>query len=167
MTSDTRPIINALHKRALRTFIFGTEEEWEVCAGELGEDGDDPKAYSALLAFTLGTMVRRRFSPSWTWADVIKCVAELRIRLDEQADELNPRLTENLIHFLLSEDPLENPPDISERQEKIASIQQILLYLLIDEAGLDDAGVDQLIDEAIGNTRNVDWSSVTFPRAAG
>ncbi|WP_339153946.1 hypothetical protein [Actinomadura luteofluorescens] len=124
-----------------------------------------PKAYSALLAFTLGTMVRRRFSPSWARADVIRCVADLRIKLDEQADELNPRLTENLIHFLLSEGPLENPPDISENQEEIAGIQQILLFLLIDEAGLDDAGVGELIDEAAGTTRNVDWSSAIFPRA--
>ncbi|GGQ30602.1 hypothetical protein BKA00_002874 [Actinomadura coerulea] len=148
MISEAGPAITDLHKRALRAFLVGADEEWEVCASEIQGEGDSSQGYPTLFAFALGTMVRRRFPPPWSWTDVIRYVADLRIKLDEQADELNPRLAENVIRFLLSDHSLNEPPLTSANQEEVAGIQQMLLVALTAEADLDDAGVDELINEA-------------------
>jgi hypothetical protein len=148
MISENSPTITDLHKRVLRAFLVGPKEERETCLSELMEERNDSPGYPTLLAFALGTMVRRRFPRPYSWGDVIRYVADLRIRLHEQAREVNPRMTEDLIRFLLSDPSLEEPPINSENQEELASIQQLLLFSLITEAGLDDVQVNDLINEA-------------------
>lgn len=148
MTGEFEPAITESHKRALRALILGPDEEWEACATELLSEGNSSQGFSTLLAFSLGTMVRRKFSSSNSLKDVIQYVAYQRIKLDEDANELNPRLAENIIRFLLSDDSLKEPPITSENREEVAGIQQLLLFSLVSEADLDGAGVDALIHEA-------------------
>ncbi|WP_141584417.1 hypothetical protein [Actinomadura sp. WMMA1423] len=163
MTGEFRPNITGTHKQALQVLAFGSEESWDACASKLLENDEDIHGFSALLAFSLGTLVRRKFPPPWSLRDIIQYVAGQRVKLGEDAAELNPRLTENIIRFLLGDASLEDPPHIGASSEEFTSTQMALWLLLAKEARLDEAGVDELVNEASTNARNADWSLVTFP----
>src|SRR5262249_45019012 len=118
------------------------EEVWVRQHEQLLEDGclDD---YGALVYSAFVTTVRRRFSPTWTQASVIRFVADVRAALAEEPGAINPVAGENLIRRALG-DTVRDDID----QETKARTQLMLLDALIAEAGLDGAGLDQLLSEA-------------------
>ncbi|MEU5991063.1 hypothetical protein ABZ806_19000 [Spirillospora sp. NPDC047418] len=140
--------ISDSHKQAVQALIFGSEGEWESHFSTILEKDNGSQGYSTLLAFSVGTAVRRRFSAPWSFVDVIRYVADLRIALDQDANELNPRLIEALIRFLLGDDSVKETLTASENQENLVQVETLLLLALVAEANLDETGVNELLDEA-------------------
>lgn len=72
---------------ALRSYLVedAEEEVWARQHEQLLHHGnlDD---YAALVYSASVTAARRRFSPTWTQADVIRSVADLRAALAEEAE---------------------------------------------------------------------------------
>lgn len=147
MTSDQPVRISDIHKGALRTYLLDIDEWEQRHAAELAKEGDD-LGYSALVWFTLETALRRRFSPTCSFADVIRYVADLRILLAEDAGLLNPGLTEKIIRSLLGDASLNGRPAFGEAPEDVFAAGLLLLVTLVTEANLDETGVKQLLDEA-------------------
>lgn len=166
MTINLGSQITDLHKRALHALVFSSGEEWESCFADVLKQDSTSEGYAALLAFSLGTAVRRRFSDSWSRADVVRFVADLRISLNEPANEFNPRLAEAIIRFLLGDSSLKENPFNPENREDVGYIESILLVTLVSQIGLDEDDLSDLINEAAENAKEVDWSSPALQAAA-
>lgn len=159
--------VSGLHKAALRASILDPDDFDARYADELDSDGN-PLGFSMLLSFSAGTMVRRRFSTGCSWADVIRYVAALRISLDEDAHELDARMAENVIRTFLGDPSLKALPPFGGAPEDAFGAVFVVLAHLVWEAGLDDDGVDELINEAAEEvtTVEIDWSVSPFSQYA-
>jgi hypothetical protein len=86
---------------------------------------------------------RRRFSPTWTRADVIRFVAQVRALLREGPDALDTLAAEHQLLSALGEE-MASYPD----QEASARAQVILLDALVQSTELDDAAITNLLNQA-------------------
>ena len=134
--------VTADHVATLRAYLAGEFHLYERLHGQL-----DPSAartgFSALLSATFFEAVDRRFAPSGTAADVVEFVAAVRARSDGLAEELDPSAAERLIRAILTD---EDVHDIDPATK--INTQFLLLYPLVEDAHLDDAGLDDLLAEA-------------------
>ncbi|MEU5987605.1 hypothetical protein ABZ806_01370 [Spirillospora sp. NPDC047418] len=137
--------VNDLHKAALRTFMLDPDEWESKYAGALQND-DDLAGYPTLIGFTVGTAIRRHFPVTWSRSDLIRYVADVRINVG--TEQLRPRLAEDLIRWILNDDSLGERPPFDGTPADIVSTSLILLMSLITDADLDEAGIDELINEA-------------------
>lgn len=129
---------------ALRSYLAKGDDgaDWKQQHEQLYQMGD-PRGYGALVYATFVTAVRRRFSPTWTMAEVIQFVALVRRALDDDRAAVDPITAENLIRRALGDHVSDNAGE-----EAKAISQLILLVALVAEAGLDSIGLDQLLSEA-------------------
>lgn len=102
-----------------------------------GLDGFGELVYAAFVL-----AVRRRFAPAWTRADVVRCVGSVRARGPAE-DDIEPLAAESLILRALGRDM---PPGADEQAK--AAAQAVLLVALVADLGLDDAALDQFLDQA-------------------
>jgi hypothetical protein len=127
---------------ALKAYLSGDFHQYERIHGRL-----DPVAaktgYSALLTATFFEAVDRRFAKGGTAADVVEFVGAVRARSEEFATELDPRVAERLIRAMLTDEDV----DDIDVDTKVNS-QFLLLYPLVEDQRLDDAGLDELLAEA-------------------
>ena len=126
----------------LRAYLAGEFHLYERLHGQL-----DPTAaktgFSALLTAAFFEAVDRRFAQSGTAADVVEFVGAVRARSDELAEELDPRAAERVIRAILIDE------DVADIDAAIKiNTQFLLLYPLVEDAHLDDAGLDDLLAEA-------------------
>jgi hypothetical protein len=125
---------------ALRAYLAADEDEWVRLHERLiqsdGLDGYGQFVYAAFV-----TAVRRRFSPTYTRADIIRFVASVRATLSEKPDVIDPRAAENMIRRALNEQVTDEAD-----QETNVRAQLILLIALIGDKELDDAGLDEFLD---------------------
>lgn len=161
MTPDPRTRISGLHKAALGALILDSED-WESRFADELEKHENTQGYSTLVSFAAGTAVRRKFSPTWSTPDVIRYVANLRMTLGKDASQIDPRLAEKLIRFLLGDNSYVATPIRDDDEAEVLSVAVILLMALVAEAGLDRSGVGELINEAAENARALNWTSL-FP----
>ena len=137
----------------LRSFLVdGSEDEMASLREHALRDGG-VDGFGALVYAAFVTAVRRRFSPTWSRADVIQYVADVRARVSEMPDAINPRAAENRIRLALN-DQVVDDVDMETR----AGIQVIFLKVLVDDAELDDPGIDELLQTA-RNLVAVSWPS--------
>jgi hypothetical protein len=127
---------------ALRAFLTIDTEGTERLARHLMESGD-VAGYGELVYAAFVAAVRRRFSPTWTLPKVIRFVAAARADLLQDGIEIDPRTAETLIRRALGD-------GIATRLEEEARVraQIFLLIQLIDDEGLDDAGLDAFLAQA-------------------
>lgn len=104
-----------------------------------GLDGFGELMYAAFVL-----AVRRRFAPAWTRADVVRYVGSVRAHGLAEGD-IEPLAAESLILRALGRDV---PPGIDEQAK--AAAQAVLLAALVADLGLDDAALDQFLDQAWG-----------------
>jgi hypothetical protein len=97
----------------------------------------------ALVYGAFAAAARRRFSPVWTSADIIRFVAEFRSSSAEAAELLSPSAAENQLRGVLGEKQAIVPPE-----EDRARAQFLLLAALTVTLGsqeLDQVLADSLI----------------------
>lgn len=128
---------------ALRSYVAAdVAEEWVSLHDQLRQDGglDD---YGTLVTAAFVTAVRRKFSPTWTLAAVIRFVASARATISEKPDLIEPRAAENLIRRALGD----TVTDTADLETKTRA-QLLLLVALIQDEQLDDIGLDAFLVDA-------------------
>jgi hypothetical protein len=134
-----------------------TDEQVAALRAYLSAESDDEAAEAqqliqrlamAATAEGIGELVyaafvvaaRRRFSPTWAHAEIIRFVAGVRALLSERPDALDARAAEHQLRAALGEKQAGYPDE-----EARARAQVVLLDALIQSAELDDAGLDELL----------------------
>src|SRR6266516_2652175 len=92
-------------------------------------------------AFTVAA--RRKFSPTWTLADIVRFVAQVRAQASDEPSLLDPAAAEHQLRTALGAKLPGYPAE-----EARAQTQLVLLPALADSLGLDQAGLDGLLAEA-------------------
>jgi hypothetical protein len=87
---------------ALRAFLALDADEAEFLTNQLVES-NRLECYGELISSTFAAAIRRRFSPDWKIADVIRVVASTRGRLINEGIEIDTRAAEILIRRTLGE----------------------------------------------------------------
>jgi hypothetical protein len=126
----------------LRAYLAGDFDSHKRLFGQLDRTAAKT-GYTALLTAAFFEAVDRRFAQDGTTADVIEFVADVRARHLKDADEIDPRAAERLILAIFTDEEV----DDLDTETKV-STQIILLYALITDARLDDAGLDGFLAEA-------------------
>ncbi|MBB4776214.1 hypothetical protein F4557_004632 [Actinomadura catellatispora] len=166
MANKRSTSLEDVSKKALRIHILDPDE-WESKYVSKIEDASLHPEYGALILSTLQIAVIDKFSPAPSLGDVIRYVADLRLQLGEHAGMLNPLLAEKAIRSLLGDDALKEVPPFGENPEDMLSTALLLLASLVAEAGLDESGVDELINEATDNAEKINWSSLPIGQRTG
>jgi hypothetical protein len=99
--------------------------------------------YTTLIDAGFFEAVDRRFGTGSTPADVIAYVGDVRARLGDAADAIDPSAAERLILKILGQG------SASDLDAKVAfTAKQFLLAALIADEQLDDAGLDEFLAQA-------------------
>lgn len=126
----------------LRAYLAGDFDSHKRLFGQLDRTAAQT-GYTALLTAAFFEAVDRRFAQNGTTAAVVEFVADVRARHLKRADELEPHVAERLILAILTDEDI----DDLDTEAKIQT-QIILLYALIADERLDDAGLDEFLVEA-------------------
>lgn len=126
----------------LKAYLTGDFDRHKRLFGQLDRTAAQT-GYTALLTAAFFEAVDRRFAQNGRTADVVEFVADVRARHLKDADEIDPRAAERLILAIFSDEEV----DDLDTETKV-SAQIILLYALITDARLDDAGLDGFLAEA-------------------
>ncbi len=102
---------------------------------------DVAEGFGHLLYAAFALAARRKFSPAWTRADVVRFVADARAHVGKDPDDLDPIAAEHQLRTALGERIPGYPPE-----EARARAQVILLTALSRD--LTDAELDGLLAEA-------------------
>jgi hypothetical protein len=166
MTGKIKFIIDDLHRDAVRGLLLDSEDDFERDHGDSLDTDPNPAGFSALVTFATMTMVRRRFAPTYTLADVIRYVARVRVALDDPK-AVGALVFEKTIRMFLEDPSLGEAPPFGATAEDMVAAMYIVLFDLVDKAGLDGDGVDALIAEAAqvidGREFDVDALPVPVP----
>jgi hypothetical protein len=123
----------------LRAHLAGDAEEYQRLWKRLDRDAAKV-GYMALLAAAFFEAVDRRFAKDGTVADVIEFVAEVRARLGDNADEIDPGVAERLIKDALGDGTTEGLDE-----ETIVATKVMLLTALISDMQLDGLRLDEFM----------------------
>lgn len=130
------------HVAALRAHLALHPEEFKLLHERLIKRGD-VAGYGALVHGAFVSVVRRRFNPTWTVPDVVRCVAAARVSLREADIDIDPWASEILIRRALGE---EVPAELD--REAMGRAQIFLLSELIFDEGFEDTGLDGFLVDA-------------------
>ncbi|SFN63042.1 hypothetical protein SAMN04489713_102635 [Actinomadura madurae] len=141
---------------ALRAFLLEGPAAWVPLQDEIQKDDETAAGYMALLYGAFNVAVRRRFGPAYSIGEIVRCVADLRIKAGEDAYPIHPLVAEGLIRRALDAPPMkgDGPDDL----KAVLLAQVYILLYLIGEADFDRAGLEQFIDEATAYTAQ--WLAV-------
>jgi hypothetical protein len=123
----------------LRAHLAGDVEEYQRLWERLDRDAAKT-GYMALLAAAFFEAVDRRFAKEGTVADVVEFVGDLRARLGDNSDEVDPTVAERLIRDALGDGTI---ADLDE--DTIVATKVILLTALISDEQLDKARLDEFM----------------------
>ena len=135
---------------ALRAFLLEGPQAWVPLQDEMQKDDETAAGYNALLFGAFEVAVRRRFAPTYTVGQIVRLVADLRMRLGEDSDVIDPLVAEDIIRRAVDAPPFKADVPNDLRAAVIAQVY-ILLYL-VGEADFDRAGLEQFIEEATAYT---------------
>lgn len=130
--------VSAEDVAALRALLTGDSDPFMRLAAA-SPDGQDMRV-GVLIAMALATAARTRFAAGWSRAEVIRYVAQTRIRYG--LDDLIPSLAEDLLIVGLGNQPLPAGADPAAS----AYAQLSLLKSLSDDLGPPD--LDRVLGEA-------------------
>lgn len=135
----------------LRAHLAGDFDEYNRLWTKLDRKSAD-SGYITLIAAAFFEAVDRRFAKAGTNSDIIEFVGSVRSRFDETGDDVDPYAAETLIRAALGNDSGAELDD-----DTVVSTQVTVLTALILDEHLDDAGLDQFMNDA----RRIadEWSS--------
>ncbi|TYK45790.1 hypothetical protein [Actinomadura decatromicini] len=135
---------------ALRSFLLEGPEAWLPLQDVIQVDDETAAGYMTLLYGAFSVAVRRRFSPTYTVGEVVRFVADLRIKAGEAAYLIDTIVAENLIRHAIDAPPIspEGPEDV----QAVLYAEVFVLMYLVAEAGFDRAGLEQFIEDVTAYT---------------
>ncbi|GAA1855974.1 hypothetical protein [Actinomadura bangladeshensis] len=148
---------------ALRSFLLEGPEAWAPLAEQIQVDDETAAGYMSLLYGAFCVAVRRRFSPTYTVGEIVRLVADMRIKAEDDAGLINAFVAEDMIRRVVGAPPLQDGGTDDVRTVLYAEVC-ILLYL-VGEADFDRAGLEQFIDEATAYTEQ--WLAARQREQAG
>ncbi|GAA1797838.1 hypothetical protein [Actinomadura chokoriensis] len=135
---------------ALRSFLLEGPDAWVPLQEEMQSSDETAAGHMSLLFGAFEVAVRRRFAPNYTVGQIVRLVADLRITLGEDADEVNPIIAEDMIRRAVDAPPLK--ADVPDDLTATVNAQVCILLYLVGEADFDRAGLEQFIDETTAYT---------------
>ncbi|HZR54809.1 MAG TPA: hypothetical protein VFB06_35580 [Streptosporangiaceae bacterium] len=127
------------HVAFLRSYLRGDEEavtrSWERIESRAG--------LAALVHAAFVISARQKFAPTWTRADAIRYVANVRALLSERLDVLDPRAAEQELRLALGD-----KAESGHSAASAAAAQLIMLNALLVSLDLDEVAVDDLLRQA-------------------
>jgi hypothetical protein len=99
--------------------------------------------------------VRWKFGDSFTRKAIIEYVAELRIPMGEDRDELDPKAAEDWIRNALHNLPLEQQVRLPRHGEAMVSAIFLILEALRDENIVGEAGLDAFLRETMNYAKEL------------
>ena len=143
MTDSSAAEVREEHIAALRLLLSGKPEaaaQYEIPATDTG--------YPMVVYSAFALAVRRRFSPTYTKAQVARYVADLRIFLDEDAVQINPRVAENMVRAALGDETLTDRELQGADESAMVAVELSILTDLVHQARLDAAQLEEFLREA-------------------
>lgn len=131
------------HVSMLRTYLSAsTDAAYDEAVRMLSAltDAGCLDGIAELVYGTFAAATRRRFSPTWTSADIVRFVADFRRSSSEAASLISPSSAENQLRGVLGDAPAARPP-----AEADARAQLLLLAAL--SASMDEDGLDAALAE--------------------
>jgi len=129
----------------VRALLAGNHSDYQQLS-ILIDDQQDSLGYSALLTGAFYEAVSRRFTADSTAADVVSYVADVRSRLDEVAQAVDPLDAERLIREALGDGSTQDIPGRASVTAKL-----FLLAALIADENLDSRELDEFMTKARNN----------------
>ena len=145
MTVSPSVTVSDMHVAAMRTFLVEGPDVWLERYGERLQE-EVHSGFSLLTYYALTKAVRVKFSPTYSFPQVIRYVADLRLSLGEGASELDPRVAEGFIRYMLGDDTYDGRPPFGADQVTMVRAEFHLLLAIVLEADLDQAELDEFID---------------------
>ncbi|XRQ02697.1 hypothetical protein ACN3XK_39580 [Actinomadura welshii] len=136
---------------ALRAFLLEGPQAWVPLQDEIQKDDETAAGYMSLLHGAFNVAVRRRFSPTYTVGEIVRFVADLRIKAEEDADLINTLVAEDMIRRAVDAPPLKDAGPDDPRT--VLNTEVYILLALVAEADFDRAGLEQFIEDATAYTR--------------
>lgn len=122
--------------------LAGETEEFSEVAARITHS-DSPRYFNVLLAAAFHAALLRRFRQGYSLSGVIRFVADQRSRTNESADDFDPTVAEQLVLSALTGEL------VAAGDEKAKADAQIALLLgAVEDEHLDDAGLDEFVEEA-------------------
>jgi hypothetical protein len=155
--------VTNLPEAALRAFLLHDAAETTRLTRQLG--GQAMRDYQYLAYAALSLAARRRFRTGYSDADIVRCVAAIRLArtADDGGPGLQPAVAENVLRYALGQDV----PDTDHVERFRAVIA--LLDALADGALPGEEDVDHLLTQARALTGR--WACRVeisrFPASAG
>ncbi|MEU8804811.1 hypothetical protein [Spirillospora sp. NPDC048819] len=148
---------------ALRLFLLEGPEAWVPLQDKIQKDDETAAGYMSLLHGAFNVAVHRRFAPTYTAGEIVRFVADLRIKVEEDARLINTLVAEDMIRRAVDAPPLKDggPDDV----ESVLHSQVFILLYLVAEADFDRAGLEQFIEDATSYTQK--WLAAQRDRSAG
>lgn len=134
--------VTAEEVATLRAHLAGDFDEYKRLFSQL-DRSTAKTGYTALIAASFFEAVDRRFAQNGSNSDIIEFVGSVRARFDESGNDIDPNAAEILIRSVLGDDS-----DAELDDDTVVSTQITLLTALILDEHLDDAGLDEFLDEA-------------------
>lgn len=130
------------HVKALRAMLAGEMEEYDEIADRIMAT-ESPRYFNVILASAFTIAVHRRFGKGYTLPDIIQFVADQRTQFDEAADIFDPLVAEHLLLSVLTGEPVDEVDEVAKAEAEVG-----LLVGLVDDQDLDEAGINEFVDEA-------------------
>ncbi|WP_433479108.1 hypothetical protein ACQPZP_19995 [Spirillospora sp. CA-142024] len=162
MTDNVSTAVSDLHVAALRTFLIEGPDVWQEQYGEQIKDETDT-GYSLLIYCTLAKAAALKFSPAYSFPQLIRYVADLRLSLEEHAHELNPRVAENTLRLALGDKTLSERPPFGVDQVTVVRAQIYLLMALVLDAEFNETELEQFIRDSGESAR--EWVATWWNEA--
>ncbi|GLZ07034.1 hypothetical protein Acsp03_45000 [Actinomadura sp. NBRC 104412] len=137
----------------LRRFMVGDMEGLAALEGDPEDARMQAVWWLFISAFTVA--VRRRFGESFTRNAIIEFVAELRISMGKDRDELDPKVAEDWIRNALDNLPLEEQVLLPKNLDALVSATLFILERLRDEGIVGEAGLDAFLQETMDYAKEV------------
>jgi hypothetical protein len=121
---------------ALRAMLTGDGDYDRLSAELQARDGArSGDVISALTGMGLSIAARRRFSNGWTNADVVRLVAQVRVRFDDVTGDIDPQVAEGTLRGALGDAAAAESLDKSAMAVAVPAI----LSVLLDQQGISGA----------------------------
>jgi hypothetical protein len=140
-------VVTAEYVAALQASLTGDQETFSRLSAELqARDGGEHSGdvYSALTGMALFIAARRRFPDGYTSADVVRFVGQVRARLADSANDIDPRIAERALLGALGD------AAAAENLDKAATAVAVpaLLFVLLEEEDISGDRLDAFLSEA-------------------
>lgn len=138
---------------ALRAFL-AFDPSYQHLVGELSSSGR-VHGFGELVYAAFVTAARRRFSPTWTSAQVVRFAGQLRIVLRAYDVHLDPRAIEILLRQALGEGVASDYDDGTHALVMLFGLGELVSDARLDEGGLDAflAGARALADARLATEK--------------